>query len=127
MKSKAAVFAATILITLPLVTLAAKKPTQYAELFFAIVNDENDRPIHNASIVLHEVDEKGRQAGAGVELKTDPDGKASFAGAAYGKLRIQVIARGFQTFGRDFVIDQPKQEYTIRIKRPGQQYSIYDK
>ncbi len=127
MKRKAAVLAATALLCLPQVTLAAKKPTQYSELFFAILNDENSRPIRNASIVLHEVDEKGRQARSGVELKTDPDGKASFAAAPYGKLRIQVIARGFQTFGQDFVIDQPKQEYTIRIKRPGQQYSIYDK
>jgi hypothetical protein len=126
MKRTAAVIAVLMLCG-TLFAVAAKKPTEYAELQFAILNDENDRPIRNAAIVLHEVDEKGRQAPGGVELKTDGEGKASFAAAPYGKLRIQVIVRGFQTFGRDFVVDQPKHEYTIRIKRPVKQYSIYDK
>jgi hypothetical protein len=118
---------AVVCLILSILATAAKKPDEYADLSFTVLNEENDQPIRNAAIVLHEVDRQGRQANQGVELKTDSEGKSAFAGARYGKLRIQVIGRGFQTFGQDFVISEPKQEFTIKLKRPVRQYSIYDK
>jgi len=94
---------------------------------FTVLKDDNGKPIRNAAVVLHPVDKKGKQARAGFELKTDPDGKTHFDGVPYGLLRIQVIAPGFQTFGDDFTIGQPTQEITVRLKRPQGQYSIYEK
>ena len=38
-----------------------------------------------------------------------------------------MLAPGFQTFGDDYQIDQPEMEIEIRLKRPGDQLSIYDK
>jgi hypothetical protein len=61
-----------------------------------------------------------------MELKTDPEGKSSFDGIPYGKLRVQVLAQGFQTYGEDFEVNQPKMEITIKLKRPQGQYSIYE-
>ena len=58
------------------------------------------------------------KATAAMQLKTDPEGKASFPGAPFGKLRVQVLMRGFQTYGEDFDISQPAQEITIKLKRP---------
>jgi len=43
-----------------------------------------------------------------------------------GKLRVQVLATGFQTFGDDYDIDQPVEEITVKMKRPQGQYSIYE-
>ena len=43
----------------------------------------------------------------------------------YGTLRVQVLAPGFQTFGQDYDIDQPKLKVTVKLKRPQGQYSIY--
>src|SRR5208337_673744 len=60
-----------------------------------------------------------------LELKTDADGKTSFDNVPYGRLRIQILASGFQTFGDDYEISQPKMSFTIRLKRPQGQYSIY--
>ncbi len=57
--------------------------------------------------------------------KTDPDGKANYDGVPYGKLRVQVITTGFQTFGADYNINQATMAITIRIKRPEAQYSTY--
>jgi hypothetical protein len=59
-------------------------------------------------------------------LKTSPEGKADFDGIPYGLLRVQVLAHGFQTYGEDFDIQGPKTEITIKLKRPNEQYSIYD-
>jgi len=40
-------------------------------------------------------------------------------------VRLQIIAQGFQTYGDDFKIDKPQMTFDIRMKRPGEQYSIY--
>jgi hypothetical protein len=67
------------------------------------------------------------KAGADLELKTDADGKTSFDGIPYGKLRVQVLASGFQTFGEDYDVDRAKMDFTIKLKRPQGQYSIYER
>src|SRR5438045_327918 len=66
---------------------------------FVVVRDENGKPIRNAAVVIHPVNERGKQERGGIELKTDPDGKAAYEGIPYGKMRIQVLASGFQTYG----------------------------
>lgn len=100
---------------------------KFSTLNFLVVKADNGKPIRNAAIVLHPVRKDGKQSYGGYELKTDLEGKASFAGAPFGKLRVQVLVRGYQTYGEDFDINQPKQEITIKLKRPQAQYSIYDK
>ena len=114
------------LIAALLFTLALHADDKSATLNFLVVMADNGKPVRNAAIVLHPVSKDGRQKHSGYELKTDLDGKASFDGAPFGKLRVQVLVRGFQTYGDDFDINQPNQEITIKLKRPQHQYSIYD-
>lgn len=93
---------------------------------FLILKEDNGKPVRNAAVILHPVNSRGKQGRGGLELKTDPDGKSSFDGVPYGKLRVQILASGFQTYGEDFDINQPKLSLTIKLKRPQGQYSIYD-
>jgi hypothetical protein len=102
----------------------ASGPT--AALNFLVVKDESGKPVRNAAVVLHSVNAKGKQERGGFELKTDSDGKTQFEGVPYGKLRVQVLAPGFQTFGEDYDIGEPEKEITIRMKRPQKQFSIYE-
>jgi hypothetical protein len=124
---KLAVFGVVFLF-LATVALAQKdaddEPT--ATLNFLVVKDDNGKPVRNASVIMHPVSSRGKQERGGLELKTNPDGRSSFEGIPYGKLRVQVLASGFQTYGDDFDIDRPKMEFTIKLKRPRGQYSIYD-
>jgi hypothetical protein len=105
------------------------KKSQYdypvAQLSFLVIKDANGKPVRNAGVVMHGVGKHDKQDRGGIELKTDADGKASFEGVPYGKLRVQVLATGFQTFGADYEINQPTMEITIKLKRPEAQYSIY--
>ena len=39
---------------------------------------------------------------------------------------IETMVPGFQTFGEDYQIDKPELEITVRLKRPGGQYSVYE-
>jgi len=100
------------------------EPTSW--LYFAVIKDENGKPVRNAAVVLHPVNVKGKQGRGGLELKTNADGKADFDGIPYGVLRVQVLAHGFQTYGEDFDIAKPKTEITIKLKRPSGQFSVYE-
>jgi hypothetical protein len=114
-------------LLLPLAGIAGqKKQKGYARLDFVVVSAAKQKPIRNASVVLHPVDEDGKQERGGVQLKTDADGKTFYEGVPYGKLRVQVIAPRFQTFGEDYEIGQPQQEIVIKLQPPQKQYSIYD-
>lgn len=117
-----------LLVSLLLVPAwAEKKPAiPLSTVNFIVVRDENAKPIRNAAVVLHPVEDNGKQERGGIELKTDPDGKANYDGVPYGKMRIQVLAPGFQTFGNDYDIARPMMEITIKLKRPEKQYSIYE-
>ena len=102
-----------------------KDDDSVSTLKLSVVKATNGKPVKFAAVVLHPVDKDGRQTSGGVNLKTDMEGNTSFPGVPYGKLRVQVIARGFQTYGEDFDINQPAQEIVIKMKPPSGQYSIY--
>lgn len=96
-----------------------------AVLNFLVIKDDNGKPVRNAAVIMHPVENNGKQSRGGLELKTDADGKTSFDGIPYGKLRVQVLASGFQTFGEDYNVDRAKLDFIIKLKRPQGQYSIY--
>lgn len=114
-----------LFLTIAFLVASAFAGDKFSDLKFVVLKDANGKPVRNASIVLHPVNKHGNQEKGGMELKTDMDGKTQIGGIPYGKLRVQVLATGFQTFGDDFDIQQPAQELTIKLKRPQGQYSIY--
>jgi hypothetical protein len=117
-----------VLLLLPTVALSSDKKQeaeQQSTVRFEVLKDDNGKPVRNAAVVLHPVGQNGKQSKGGFELKTDSEGKTEYSGVPYGKLRIQVIAHGFQTFGDDYEISQLEQEIKIRMKRPRDQYTIY--
>ena len=113
------------LLLLALVGVSAAEDKQ-ASLRFLVLKDYNGKPVRNAGVVMYPVQTNGKQSRGGLELKTDSEGKASFDGVPYGKLRVQVLAQGFQTFGEDYDVDAEAKEITVKLKRPQRQYSIYD-
>lgn len=104
-----------------------KDSDAFSDLQFTVLKDDNGKPVRNASVVLHPVGKDGKQSNAGYQLKTDSDGKTHTEGVPYGKLRIQVLTPGFQTFGKDYDVNQPTMDIQIRLKRPAEQFTIYDK
>lgn len=99
---------------------------QVSSVSFLVLKNFNGKPLRNAAVVVHPVDSKGRQERNGIELKTNADGTTHFDGIPYGKMRIQVLAPGFQTYGQDFEINQPEMKITVKLKKPQEQYSIYE-
>jgi hypothetical protein len=104
---------------------AAADDSNVSQVKFLVLRDFNGKPVRNASIVLHPVDNEGKQKRTGQQLKTNADGRTEYPGIPYGKVRVQVIAPYFQTFGQDYDINRPEMEIVIKLKRPQDQHSIY--
>ena len=116
-------------VLFPAIAIAGKKspvPEQKtAAINMTVIRNSSGKPVKNAEVVIHLFDIHGKQKSEGLELKTHEDGKAEATGIPYGKVRIQVIAPGFRTYGEDFSIDQPNHEITIKLQKPAEQLSIY--
>lgn len=110
-------------------SFAAKKPPapeqKTASVNMTVIRNASGKPVKNAEVVIHLIDNHGKPKQEGLELKTHDDGKAEATGIPYGKVRIQVIAPGFRTYGEDFSVDQPNLELTIKLQKPVEQLSIY--
>ena len=111
-------------LVVPVLSLAKDK-TPLATVNFLVVREKNGKPIRNASVVVAKVDGKGRQKQWGEQLKTNNEGKTQHPAVEYGKIRVQVIAPGFQTYGEDYEINQDTMDIVIKLKLPQEQHSIY--
>jgi hypothetical protein len=101
-----------------------KVPPPSARIEVTVLRDTNGKPIENAAVVFHPM-EGERDKGA-MELKTNEEGKTVIDVIPIGDIvRLQIIAHGFQTYGQDYKIDKANMAMEIRMKRPGEQYSIY--
>jgi hypothetical protein len=127
-KNVSMVMAAMIVLALGMIRSARAQDDEgpMSALRFVVVRDSDGKPVRNAEVVLHPVKRKGKQAKGEMELKTDAEGRTNIDGIPYGPLRVQVLAPHFQTFGEDYEINKAEMEITVKLKRPGGQYSIYD-
>ena len=128
------VFVAVFGLVFPLLSASAqqtdKRGRKYkalpatAKIAVTVLRDSNGKPIENAAVIFHPME--GERDKGNMELKTNEEGKTIIDVLPIGDVvRLQIIAKGFQTFGADYKIDKPEFAIEIRMKRPGEQYSIY--
>ena len=98
-----------------------KPPPPTSRIEVTVIRDADSKPIENASVIFELEGDKGN-----MELKTNEDGKSMIDVLPMGStVRLQIIAKGYKTFGQDYKIDKSEMAFGIRLKRPGEQYSIY--
>ena len=101
-------------------------PPPTSKITVTVTKATNGKPIENAGVIFHPVKD-GKDQG-NMELKTNEEGKAVLEVIPIGDtVRLQIIAPGFQTYGADYQIDTDTKEIDVKMKRPGRQYSIYEK
>lgn len=102
-----------------------KPPPPVSRIVVTVLRNDNDTPINNAHVIFHPV--VGEKDKGGMELKTNEDGVAVMTVVPIGDtVLLQVIAKGYETYGGKYTIDKADESMHIRMKLPGQQYSIYD-
>ncbi|HZU10318.1 MAG TPA: hypothetical protein VFA02_10495 [Pseudacidobacterium sp.] len=101
-------------------------PPPTCKVTVTVTKGSNGKPVENAGVVFHPM-KNGKDDG-NMELKTNEEGKAVLDVIPIGDtVRLQVIAKGFQTYGADYVLEGPTEEINIKLNPPGRQYSIYEK
>jgi hypothetical protein len=94
------------------------------------VKTQSGRPIDRAAVVVrfvegHSVVKLGKAIRTTYEVRTNQEGLAKIPEIPQGKIRIQVIAKGYQTFGQIFDITQEEKDVPIILNPPQQQYSAH--
>ncbi|MBL8220014.1 MAG: hypothetical protein JNL62_12335 [Bryobacterales bacterium] len=89
-----------------------------------------DKPIDRASVVLDFVEGRsiakfGKKIRTHWETRTNQEGVAKLPPIPQGKVRIQVIAKGFQTFGNVYDLNQDEQTVEIKMNPPQSQFSVH--
>jgi len=94
------------------------------------VKTQSGRPVNQADVIVrfvkgHSVFKLGKAVRTTWELRTDQDGHATIPEIPQGEIRIQVIAKGYQTFGNTFDITETEKTVPITLNPPQQQYSSH--
>ena len=94
------------------------------------VKTQSGKPIDRASVIVRFVEGRsivklGKTIRTTFELRTNQEGEAKIPTIPQGKIRIQVIAKGYQTFGEIFNVEQEEKDVEIKLNPPQQQYTSH--
>ena len=91
-----------------------------------IVQDAEGAPVARASVVVRTLKGKRlRKIGRSFELRTSQAGTAPLPPLKQGHVLIQVIAEGYQTYGKRLELNEIDQTYTVTLELPQQQHSVH--
>ena len=95
------------------------------------VKDPKGRPVERAAVILdfltshHQVFKLGKREPKHWELRTNLEGIAHFPPIPQGTIRVQVIAKDFQTYGQNLDVDESEKTLQVTLLPPQKQYSVY--
>jgi hypothetical protein len=121
--------AAVVVLGLPLLAPSVRAEDANTTLRIE-VKTLKDRPIERASVVLdflegRSVAKLGRKVRRHWETRTNQDGVAKLPPIPQGKIRVQVIATGYQTFGQVYDISEEEKTLEIKLNPPQSQFSVH--
>ena len=105
--------------------------TATTKLTVHVVND-SDKPVDRASVIVKFVQGRdyikfGKKIRDTYELRTNQEGEASIPEIPQGKILVQIIAKGYQTYGQTLDINEPERTVEIKLNPPQKQYSAHEK
>ena len=116
-----------MVLGLAVLGVGARTPALATHVTVTVVNPQGE-PIPNAGVVLDQLsDLRGKKVkhGLNVELKSNRHGKADLGDFVEGRILIQVIASGYETFGKVYLVRTPNYNVTVHLHAPRGQMSIY--
>ncbi len=116
---------ALLLLTLGLAVAGPPMTTLIIE-----VKTQSGKPVDRASVVVRFVEGRsvvklGKKIRTVWELRTNQEGQAKLPPIPQGKIQVQVIAKGFQTFGDIIEVDKEEQTVPVTLNPPQAQYSAH--
>jgi hypothetical protein len=96
-----------------------------------VVKTQTGRPIDRAEVIVRFVQGRsvvklGKHTRTTFELRTNQEGEAKVPEIPQGKIRVQVYAKGYQTFGQEFDVGEEEKTIPVTLNPPQQQYSAHE-
>lgn len=90
----------------------------------------NDKPVDRASVIVRFVEGRsviklGKKIMTSYQMRTNQDGVATMPAIPQGKIQIQVIAKGMQTFGQIIEIEEEEKTVEVKLNNPQPQFSVH--
>jgi len=110
--------------------IAVQAQTPMTKLSLRVTND-SDRPVDRASVIVRFIQGRdylklGKQVRTTYELRTNQEGEATIPPIPQGKILVQIIAKGYQTFGQTYDIYEEARAIDIKLNPPQKQYSAHE-
>ena len=101
------------------------KPSDQGTTKLRIVVTGNDKPVSNASVYVKYNEAGGlfhREKMAEMSFKTNLDGSVKVPEIPRGKILIQVIAKGWHTYGKWYEIETESETIQVKLEPPPRWY-----
>lgn len=94
------------------------------------LTNQFNKPVENAYVILdflgdHKASKMGMREKLHWEVRSNLQGITHFPSIRQGKIRLQVIAQGYQTYGEVLDIDQEEKTIELKLLPPQKQYSVH--
>lgn len=94
------------------------------------VKNPDGKPVDRAAVVVKFVKGRskvkfGKKITTRYELRTNQLGIAKIPAIPQGDILIQVIAKGYQTYGETHEIEEEEKTIEVKLNRPQAQYSVH--
>ena len=95
-----------------------------------VVTTQYGKPVERASVAVRfggrSVVKLGKMVRTSWEVHSTQEGVAEIPEMPKGKIRVQVIAKGYQTFGETFDVTEDERTIQVKLNPPQPQYSSHE-
>ena len=94
------------------------------------VKSLGDKPIDRASVRVKFIEGRsvvklGKKIITSWEVRTTQDGSAKIPPIPQGKILVQVMAKGYQTYGQTYEVNEAEKTIEVKLNPPQPQYSAH--
>lgn len=95
-----------------------------------VVKNLDGKPVEHAAVVIKFVKSRlpgklGKKLTTTWEARTNQDGAIKVPSMPQGSIQVQVIAKGYQTFGQLFEVNEEDKTIEVKLNPPQPQYSAH--
>jgi len=107
---------------------AAMAADENSRVTLQVMTEETKRPVPSAHVVVRFISGKTlmiKNRQTTWEAQTNRHGDLLLEDIPKGHVKVQIIAKGYQTFGGEFEVTKTEENWTILMKPPAKQVSAY--
>ena len=92
-----------------------------------VVEGPEGEPVPRASVIVSRLknEKSEKKKGPSLQLRTSLEGSAPLPPLEQGFYVLQVISKGYQTYGEKIELSEQEQTVTVRLKFPQDQFSVH--